>query len=283
MAPAPVIARRRMCNTGGMPSLRPKSKASVSTRWLTVDFADDASGWLRDINQAVQSNPDEIRVQFIGGCITPPFEIIALRNALLQIPEHIRVITIATCSLPPLGCAAWLVGDERHIARDAVVWIPRLPEHVLREGQRGALCHSNTKEGSEFNEESEEDDNSGEDSRSRRRDSSTMSSSKKYRIDFDLRTIADALNQWFPSWEFSGSCLDFDDLLAWEVVRPEWGFGGRAVRSRQPQAVQPRSKRGVKKSEVIEAQSPVKKPSEEVQAPKPDVSLGELPMPTEEA
>ena len=201
----------------------------------------------------------------------------------MQIPERIRLVTIATCSLPPLCCAAWLVGDERQIAKDAVVWIPKLPERVLREGQRGALCYASNKMSPDSGEESEESYNSEDAADCRRPHSSNISASKRSRIDLDLRTLADVLNEWFPTWEFNGSYLDFDDLLAWEVVRPEWGFGGRAARTRQPQAVSSGTRRGGRKSSVMDAQPSAQESSEEARAPKPNDSRREFPMPKEEA
>ena len=242
-----------MCDTGGMPATHPKSKPRVPARLITVSFADDAAEWLREINEAVQEHPEEIRVQFIGATIAPPFEIIALRNALLQIPEGIRLVTIATCSLPPLGCAAWLVGDERQIARDAVVWIPKLPESLLREGQNGLEGPLPKEEAQDSDAESEDEEDSEGESINQRRRSMVVSPNKKSRVDFDLRTIADVLNEWFPSWEFSGSYLNFDDLVAWEVVRPEWGFGGRSARTRKGQDGPSPSTRAPKKSSSKEA------------------------------
>ena len=264
-----------MCDNVGMPATHPKSKPRP-TRLITVSFADDAAEWLREINEAVQANPKEIRVQFIGASIAPPFEIIALRNALLQIPEEIHLVTIATCSLPPFGCAAWLVGDERQIARDAVVWIPKLPESLLREGQKGSEGRL-LKEGCpDLDEESEDDEDPEADANDQRLRSMVISSNKKSRVDFDLRALADVLNEWFPSWEFTGSYLDFDDLLAWEVVRPEWGFGGRGTRTRQPQTAPSRSRRVEKKSSSKED------PLEELPSSNPDDARGEIPIPREE-
>ena len=276
-----------MCDTVGMPATHPKSNQRVSTRLITVSFADDAAEWLREINESVQANPKEIRVQFIGASIAPPFEIIALRNALLQIPKEIHLVTIATCSLPPFGCAAWLVGDERQIARDAVVWIPKLPESLLREGQKGSEGRL-LKEGyPDSDEESEDEDNSDEETNEQRRRSMMMSSNKKSRVDFDLRALADVLNEWFPSWEFSGSYLDFDDLLAWEVVRPEWGFGGRGTRTRQPQTELSPSRCADKKSsskeDTLDELPSVSAPPKEVRASNPKDSIDKRPMPEKEA
>jgi len=65
----------------------------------------DGAEWFREINEALHENPEEICMKFIGATIAPPFEIIALRIALLQVPEGIPLVT-ATCSSLPLGCAA---------------------------------------------------------------------------------------------------------------------------------------------------------------------------------
>lgn len=56
---------------------------------------------------------------------------------------------------------------------------------------------------------------------------------RRSRLETDLRALADVINEWFPTWEFSGGYLCFSDLLEWKVVKPEWGFGGRSVRTRE--------------------------------------------------
>ena len=241
----------------------PRDKTAESLQ-LVINFGDDATQWFQNLSAAVSARPKEIEVQFVGGSIAPPYEIIALRNALLGIPRSIRLVTTTLVSLPPLTCAAWLVGDERRIARDAVIWIPELPEDILRNGLRrhyqASSEGSNTFAGAgeavralEDAPESENDAEEAEDSVPFGRPGGHLGSEagageegfggaapmrrsrsdlRRQRCELDLRALADVLNEWFPSWEFNGSCLTFDDLVVWDVVKPEWCFGGRGVRHR---------------------------------------------------
>jgi hypothetical protein len=222
-----------MCKNGCMPQT-PQNIAQPEPSFypLVINFGDDATLWFREIAAVIQANPPEIHVQFIGGSSLPPFEIIALRNALLEIPSHIKLVTTAISALPPFACAAWLVGDERRIARDALVWIPKLPEELLRNGLSGSTPFWNPTESEEDAEGEEESDplqpllfQSSPHERPSRRKTSP-------RMEMDLRVLANAINEWFPTWEFNGKYLDFDDLVDWEVVKPEWGFGGKNVRTR---------------------------------------------------
>jgi hypothetical protein len=227
---------------------------------IIINFGDDATTWFREISAAVQAGPRAINVQFVGGACPPAFETISLRNMLLQIPGHIKLTTTAACSLPPLTCAAWLVGDERHIARDAVVWIPEIPLNLMN-GLPG-FSHQNP---GELQENELEDDDSevnvpfGEPPRrphhglSRR--GYIMAGA---RLKTDLRTLCDAVNEWFPSFEFSGASLSVEDLVEWEVIRPEWVFGGRSPRTRAlPVAPAKTQGRAAKKShaKVLETAS----------------------------
>jgi len=202
---------------------------------LVINFGDEATQWFRDLSEAVQANPSEIRVQFVGGCTAPPFEIISLRNALLEIPRHIRLVTAAVATLPPFACAAWLVGDERRIARDALVWIPNLPEEILRNGLRHPPTAPEAAEATHDSVEEEEEDSDEEappfhTTLPRHKEARSM---RRSRLETDLRALADVINEWFPTWEFSGGYLCFSDLVEWQVIKPEWGFGGRSVRTRE--------------------------------------------------
>jgi hypothetical protein len=221
----------------------PRSKnnpreTAASVRQLVINFEDDATQWFQSLNSAVSARPGEIEVQFVGHCIAPPAEIIALRNALLRIPGTIRLVTTALVSLPPMTCAAWLVGDERRIARDSVVWIPELPEDILRNGLRRphqafiegcARKAVGTVEDVSGDEDDAEDDDDAEDPVPFGR---PRTNHGRQRCERDLRALADVLNEWFPSWEFKGSYLTFDDLVVWGVVKSEWCYGGRGVRHR---------------------------------------------------
>jgi hypothetical protein len=206
------------------------------TRTIIINFGDDATTWFREISAAVQTAPGAINVQFVGGACPPAFETISLRNMLLQIPGHIKLTTTAACSLPPLTCAAWLVGDERQIARDAVVWIPKIPISLMKDVSHSCDPHSSKADGCEF-EESEDEEETSTDEPSR--PSRSGFSRRGYimgaeRLKTDFRTLCNAINEWFPSWEFSGSSLSVEDLVEWNVIRPEWVFGGRASRTRTP-------------------------------------------------
>jgi hypothetical protein len=204
------------------------------TETIIINFGDDATTWFREISAAVQAGPRAINVQFVGGACPPAFETVSLRNMLLQIPGHIKLTTTAACSLPPLTCAAWMVGDERHIARDAVVWIPQIPADLMN-GVPGS-SNQNACELQENEIEDEDAEGITPFDEPLRRPRNALSRSGYTmggeRIKSDLRTLCDAVNEWFPSWEFIGSSLSVEDLLDWEVIRPEWVFGGRSPRTR---------------------------------------------------
>ena len=204
------------------------------TQTIIINFGDDATTWFREISAAVQAGPRAINVQFVGGACPPAFETVSLRNMLLQIPGHIKLTTTAACSLPPLTCAAWLVGDERRIARDAVVWIPESPANLMDN-----VSDSSSQGQTEVHESEPVDDDAEEPTpfdEPSRRPRNTLSrrgyTMGEARLKADLRTLAHAVNEWFPSWEFIGSSLSVGDLLEWDVIRPEWVFGGRAPRTR---------------------------------------------------
>jgi hypothetical protein len=228
------------------------------THTIIINFGDDATTWFREISEAVQEGPRAINVQFVGGACPPAYETISLRNMLLQIPSQIKLTTTAACSLPPLTCAAWLVGDERHIAQDAVVWIPRIPACLMGDASR-------LSELDQDNQRTEENDEAAEDEEEVPlggpvRRPQTGISRRGYimgseRLKTDICTLAAAVNEWFPTWEFSGSSLTVEDLLEWNVIRPEWVFGGRSPRTRARPATPAKSQVGL-------AKKPVSKPAE---------------------
>jgi len=209
-----------------------------NTQTVIVNFGDEATTWFREIAAAVQSSPEEIHIQFVGGACPPAFETVSLRNVLLQIPKHIKLVTIAACSLPPLTCAAWMVGDERHIAGDAEVWIPNLPEHLMNSALKSYKLNTWEESGNEIEvdgEEDSEDENipgAGPSQSYRRRRSKNGLIMAGPRHDKDISILCEAINEWFPSWEFMGSCLSVADLIEWNVIQPEWTFGGRSPRTR---------------------------------------------------
>jgi hypothetical protein len=149
----------------------------------------------------------------------------------LDIPTSIRLVTVAMGSLPAFACVAWLVGEERRIAREARLWIPDLPETLLKQGTKGRSLLPTPVAPRESDPEDEETADEvpfgvptpGEASQKIRRRSGRL------RRETDLRILADIVNEWFPSWEFAGKCLRFHDLLEWGVVLPGWVIGsGRA-------------------------------------------------------
>lgn len=224
-----------------MPRKNTPRETAVGSRKLVINFEDDATQWFESLNAAVSAQPQEIEVQFTGGCVAPPYEIVGLRNALLRIPDSIRLVTTALVSLPPMTCAAWLVGDERRIAKDAVVWIPELPDDILRHGLRRSHRASSegvvkkaasTGEAVAADEEDLDEDDDAQEAEDPVPFGRPKSRLGRQRCERDLRQLADCINEWFPCFEFRGACLTFDDLVVWDVVKPEWCFGGRGVRNR---------------------------------------------------
>jgi hypothetical protein len=227
---------------------------STKIQTVIVNFGDDATTWFREVAAAVQASPAEIHIQFVGGACPPPYEIVSLRNILLQTPKHIKLVTTAACALPPLTCAAWLVGDERHIAGDAVVWMPNLPEHLMNGAVKSGKPNTWEESGNEIEVDEDEDRDeenipgAGPSQGLRKRPSRNGFIMSGPRLDKDIRLLCEAINEWFPSWEFKGSCLSVSDLSEWNVILPGWIFGGRSPRTRHlpaPQAMPdaPASKR----------------------------------------
>ncbi len=207
---------------------------------VLVNFGDEPGDWFKQITMAIHAAPSEIRVQFVGGREVAPFDILSLRNCLMDIPESVRLVTIAATSLPAFTVAAWLVGEERRIARDAVVWIPDLPEALLRHGSKAPIGSQFQASSEETDEEAADENDETENSlfsapfRHRRLQQARKTNQGKLRLETDLRVLADIVNEWFPSWEFRGNALRFADLLEWKVVEPEWGFSGRRSRIGNP-------------------------------------------------
>lgn len=228
---ARAVARIRL-PTADLPRMK------KDTQTIIINFGDDATSWFREISEAVQEGPETINVQFVGGACPPAYETISLRNMLLQIPGHIKLTTTAACSLPPLTCAAWLVGDERRIAQDAVVWIPRMPTCLLGDGSHVAKQDQDSNGIQEDDEDAEDDEETPLGEPTVRPSGGGLGISRRgyilgpERLKTDLRILASAVNEWFPTWEFSGSSLTVEDLLEWNVIRPEWVFGGRSPRTR---------------------------------------------------
>lgn len=232
----------------------PSSEAQPNPRVVIVDLEDKLGVWLKQITAAVQAHPAEIHVHICGkesvfGPVFCPHATITLRNAILNIPENIRVVTFALSSLPPFLCAAWLAGDERWMAKDIVMWIPDATEEILRNGMKDldgsfseALItqkHSDRDEESDSEWEGDDEDNDGLEQMFGGKPSKAFAqkfgdSLKMERMEADFRILADAVNEWLPCWEFKGSFLRLEDLIQWGVVEPSWVFGGMRSRGRGP-------------------------------------------------
>jgi hypothetical protein len=232
-----------LCKNSVMPNQNDSEPQHVQAAYypVIINFSDDSSEWYKHIATAIHAGPPEIRVQFYGGCEVAPFDLICLRNCLLDVPESIRLVTVAMGSLPAFACVPWLAGEERHIAGEARVWIPDLPEPLLRHGTKAR--HSKpiqfvptAAEAAEAEAEAEVDEIFGVTAPSET-SPKTQRRSAHLRRETDLRILADITNEWFPSWEFAGKSLRFHDLLEWGVVKPEWVIGSTRSGVRRTTAV----------------------------------------------
>jgi hypothetical protein len=207
-----------MCNTPTMP--RSKTTNAYDYSRALINLGEEPASWFAALAAALREGAPEIHVQFVSGGEIAPFDILSLRNCLCDLRSRNRIVTVAYTSLPPFVCAAWLAGDERRIARDVRVWIPDLPERLLREGSKTALdsLPGNRPPQTEFAPH-----------QAWRTQSSGAVMPEVFhtaRWETDFRALADATNEWFPCWEYRGYSLGFGDLLTRKVVLPEWGFGG---------------------------------------------------------
>ena len=260
-----------------MPRAKIPSPAPALTYYpVIINFGDDSTTWYQQVAAAIHAQPPEIRVQFVGGNVVAPYDIVSLRNCLLEIPAHIRLVTTAAASLPPFACAAWMTGDERRIARDAVVWIPNLPEQLLRSGSKGPHgCLQKQQEDEDLQDDGFDDDDIPFgappvwESRNHRNESQNMGTA---RMEADIRILADIVNAWFPTWEYAGKFLRFDDLLEWGVVRPEWGFGGTRSRQTLPAKVAQPPQIPQPQQAPASAEAPAAKQSREAKTTKPSKS-----------
>ena len=259
-----------------MPRAKIPSPAPALTYYpVIINFGDDSTTWYQQVAAAIHAQPPEIRVQFVGGNVVAPYDIVSLRNCLLEVPSHIRLVTTAAASLPPFACAAWMTGDERRIAKDAVVWIPNLPEQLLRSGSKGPHgCLQKQQEDEDLQDDGFEDDDIPFgappvwESRNHRNESQNMGTA---RMEADIRILADIVNAWFPTWEYAGKFLRFDDLLEWGVVRPEWGFGGTRSRHALPAKV---AQPSLPQQAPASAEAPIAQPPKSAKTAKPPKSSG---------
>ena len=193
-------------------------------RQVLINLGDDPARWFRHLAKASRSGASEVWIEFVSGGEVAPHDILSLRNYLLGMPLGVRVVTAAFTSLPPFVCAAWLAGDERRIAKDARIWIPDLPEKLLRDGCNAPLATLPVnRDRLEMTLERPYAPHS-ETWREAQEESGAADPLSTARWEADFRALADATNEWFPCWEFRGTSLSFNDLVYWRTIRPDWGF-----------------------------------------------------------
>lgn len=203
-----------------------------------------AETWIRAITESVKPGTERLDIFFIGGgSVVEPTALLSLRNTILLAPQLAGqptfIRTFAACSLSPFACIAWLAGDERWMARDASIWIPEIPESLLR----GTPREVSAEEGHSFVPEDEDSMDSGEDEEDQtlnltfgpRKSAYAKCTCKKSpdkcacgraRMANDLSTMAAIVNEWFPAWEYSGRNISCEELIELRVIKPNWTFGG---------------------------------------------------------
>lgn len=180
-----------------------------------------------------------------------PSHILALRNALLLIPENIRLRTVAMTSLSPFICAVWLIGDERWIADDAAIWIPQLSEEILRGHPRDPREREAPRlvKRTPLPEENHSGDKHPETHYQALSNDFSLSEKRKQRVlnEFhdeslterecgchrcrtvtELKSVSCSINGWFPCWEYSGHGIIPEDLVSMNIIKPEWIFGTKS-------------------------------------------------------
>lgn len=227
--------------------MKPKSTRKSSHVSVPINLSDVgyAETWIRAITESVKPGTKSLDVFFLGGgSVVEPTALLSLRNTILLAPKlagrPVFIRTFAACSLSPFACIAWLTGDERWMARDASIWIPELPESILRGKPLPARAQkllSLNSERTDQTDDSDEDD--GEQTLNlvfgpRKRATTKCTCNKNpgkcacgmARMANDLSTMAAIVNEWFPSWEYSGRCISCDELIELRVIKPSWTFGG---------------------------------------------------------
>lgn len=235
---------------------------------LPINLGDGAycEQWIRRLSEIIKPDTTSLDVVFLGGgAKVNPSVILSLRNALLLVPQHIKLRTVASASLSPFFCAVWLLGDERWIARNARIWIPRLPETILRGGETedhaAEALQNRVRETDNAEDGAGGDEGEAEDLDTLLRNMvqpkraaggshqpgllESECGCDRCRIITELRTLATVVNEWLPCWEFSGKAISSEDLVEMRVIRPDWVFGnpssGRA-RARHVSEVEPEVK-----------------------------------------
>jgi hypothetical protein len=206
--------------------MKTKPASKHAAVYLNLNDAPYSELWIRCITQSVTPQTELLEVHFIGGGpLIDPSSLLSLHNTLTQVPESVRVRTIATCSLSPFSCVAWLAGDERWIARNARVWIPDLDENILRAFQKTPDEYPEPPAPPDWVSRKKEDSEPDRHECVRELFHEACSCNR-CRLDTELCTVAGIINEWFPCWEFAGRSLSATDLLELGVIRADWIFGG---------------------------------------------------------
>lgn len=276
------------------------SPSKTSTVLINLSDGPACEIWIRKVAEALSPETRILEVLFVsGGQKIEPSALLSLRNALLRIPDTVFVRTVAMSSLSPFACVAWLIGDERWIAADARVWIPQLPEPILRghpstgpgETQNPGLTRLPEPSDSENDANSASEDmqefekmldqltgDCGPFSDSHRPDlEETDCGCRQCRQATELRTLSSTVNDWFPSWEYAGVGLDVADLVELRVIRSEWVFGGKTARRSAARHVEsPAENEPSSPKEVADDKVPVSPPEMDA-APDPDAPAATTP------
>ena len=224
---------------------------------LQINLADSAfcESWIRKLVEAITPETTSLDVFFLGGGNqVNPSVILALRNALLALPDSVTIRTVAMGSMSPFFCAVWLVGDQRWISSDARLWIPKLPEPILRGREARQPLQEIPSPLTRLRPASRDEDHN-DDTPDRfpsdsadlealpkpgTREHACMADShphavfeedcgcRRCRMIAELRSLASVINEWFPCWEFAGRGITPQELVELRVIRPNWIFGGQA-------------------------------------------------------
>jgi hypothetical protein len=241
----------------------PRKNSAHATLEINLSDGHLCELWVSKIAAVLKPEVMSLDIFFVsGGEKINPAALLSLRNTLMLIPEAVRIRTIATSSLSPFACVAWFLGDERWMARDARLWIPRLPEPLLRgharteppEKRDVLLTHlpaSAADEGREGSEWAGDDavqsllrrmsseENSLPDVHAGEGASETDCGCDRCRLYTELRTLASLTNEWFPCWEYSGTGISAQTLVELRVIRPEWILGGENSRRSKARHIAP--------------------------------------------
>jgi hypothetical protein len=222
--------------------MKPKSASPRSAVYINLNDIQYTEAWVRNVTESVHPWTELLEVHFVGGGpLVDPSSLLSLHNALTRLPESVVVRTVATCSLSPFACVAWLAGDERWIAQNAKLWIPRVPQHVLRGVQRAPDAYPTPPPPPDWRQQKTRETSSEMDPYECEREFfHEPCSCDRCRIETELCTVSEIVNAWFPSWEYAGRALTCGELLDLGVIRPEWIFGGASSRGTKPRFSRPK-------------------------------------------